>query len=112
MKKFHQGDIVFLDFDPTKGHEQSGHRPAIVVSNDDFSKIMGLYIVCPITNNTKPFPSHVLLDSRTQTTGAILCEHVRTMDLTARKSVFREKCPTEILEEVLDIIHSCFEVVQ
>jgi len=50
MINFHQGDIVFLDFDPTKGHEQAGRRPAIVVSNDDYSRIMGLYIVCPITN--------------------------------------------------------------
>lgn len=112
MINFHQGDIVFLDFDPTKGHEQAGRRPAIVVSNDDYSRIMGLYIVCPITNNTKPFPTHVPLNSRTKTTGVILCEHIRTQDFSKRNPAFQEKCPADILEEVLEIIQSCFEVVQ
>lgn len=109
QQRFKQGDIILLDFNPTKGHEQAGRRPALVISNDDYSKIMGLYIVCPITNNTKPFPSHVPLDDRTQTTGCILCEHVRTVDLNARGAVFKEKCPEDIFEEVLDINSSFYE---
>ena len=56
---FKQGDIVYIDLDPTKGHEQAGKRPCLVISNNDYNKIMGLFIVCPITNNTKNFPTHV-----------------------------------------------------
>lgn len=50
---FQQGDIVFMDFNPTKGHEQAGRRPALIISNNDYNRIMGLYVVCPITNNTR-----------------------------------------------------------
>lgn len=52
---FKQGDIVYIDPDPTKGHKQARKRPCLVISNNDYNKIMGLFIVCPITNNTKKF---------------------------------------------------------
>ena len=104
---FKQGDIVYIDLDPTKGHEQAGKRPCLVISNNDYNKIMGLFIFCPITNNTKNFPTHVKLDSNTITTGCVLCEHVKTLDLKARKATKKEECPQNILQEVLDIVHSC-----
>lgn len=97
-----------MDFDPTKGQKQSGNRPAVIISNNDYQKLMGLCIVCPITNNIKKFPTHVMLDSRTKITGSILCEHVRTVDLVERKSIFKEKLPKDLLDEVLDIVQSCF----
>lgn len=105
---FNQGDIVFMNVDPNKGLEQSGSRPAVVISNNDYQKLMGLCIVCPITNNMKKFPSHVMLDSRTKITGSILCEHVRTVDLEERKTIFKEKLPKDLLYEVLDIVQSFF----
>lgn len=46
-----QKDIVFLDFDPTKGHEQKGYRPAIVISNDVFNQNTKMIMLCPITSN-------------------------------------------------------------
>ena len=55
------GDIVYLDFNPTKGHEQNGFRPAIVLSNDVFNSFTKMVIVCPITTNIKEFPTHHLL---------------------------------------------------
>ncbi len=48
-----QGDIVLLDFNPTKGHEQNGKIPAIVISNNIFNKNTRRVIVCPITSNEK-----------------------------------------------------------
>ena len=45
-----QGDIVKLSFNPQKGHEQAGFRPAVVVSNDVFNRNAKLAILCPITN--------------------------------------------------------------
>ena len=56
-----QGDIIFIDFNPTKGHEQSGNRPAIVISNNVFNINTKMIIVCPITSNIKRFPTHYLL---------------------------------------------------
>ena len=109
MKYFEVGDIIMMNFNPTKGHEQSGHRPAVVLSNRDYARLMGLAIVCPITNNMKPFPVHVPLDERTKTTGCILCEHIRTVDLSHRNAQFIEKVPDDIFEEVKDIVMSFFE---
>lgn len=105
---FKQGDIVFMDFNPTRGHEQAGRRPALIVSNNDYNRIMGLYIVCPITNNTKVFPSHILLPSGLSTTGAVLCEHVRTVDIEKRNPIKKEECPASTLDEVLEIVESLF----
>ena len=93
-----------MDFDPTKGHEQRGRRPAVIVSNEEYARFTGLCMVCPITNNTKDFPMHVKLDNRTHTTGAVLCEHIRAVDLAVRNAEFKEKLPKDIVEEVMDII--------
>ena len=67
----------------------------LIISNNDYNKIMGLFIVCPITNNTKYFPTHVNLDSSTMTTGCILCEHVKTLDLKVRKAKKKRRMSTK-----------------
>lgn len=103
-----QGDIIFVNLSPTKGHEQFGARPALIVSNNDFSKYTGLYAVCPITSTMKAYPSHVKLDGRTNTHGMILCEQVRVIDLNARQAIKKEECPADILNQVLKIVKSIF----
>ena len=57
-----QGDVVFLSFNPTKGHEQSGFRPAVVISNNVFNENTKMVMVLPITSNTKEFPTHYKLE--------------------------------------------------
>lgn len=104
--EFQQGDIIYVDFSPTSGHEQSGKRPALVVSNDDFNQITGLVVVCPITSKIKDFPSHINLDDRTETVGQVLCEHVRTLDVKARNATKKEECPSDILLNVIKIVKS------
>jgi mRNA interferase MazF len=59
-------------------------------------------MVCPITNTNRGFPLHVPLDDRTITTGVIMCEQVKTLDIYARKVVFKEKTPLDIIEEVVE----------
>jgi len=106
MYQAKQGDIVRIDFNPQKGFEQSGTRPALVVSNNFFNKLSSLALVCPITNTSKDFPLNVNLTEQTSTTGSILCQHIRSVDLKARNAYLIEKVPDLILEEVLNIIHS------
>lgn len=104
-----QGDIIKLSFNPRKGHEQAGFRPALVISNNVFNKNTNLAILCPITNTNNKFPLHVALDRRTQTAGVILCEHIKSLDLNARENVFVEKCPKDILDQVINIVYSQVE---
>ena len=104
-----QGDIIKINLNPQKGHEQAGYRPAVVISNDFFNQHTNLAILCPITNTNNGFPLHVPLDGRTTTTGVILCEHIKTCDLNARGYVFIEKLPDDILSNVFDIVYSEIE---
>ncbi|MBP1592634.1 MAG: type II toxin-antitoxin system PemK/MazF family toxin [Oscillospiraceae bacterium] len=105
-----QGDIIKVNLNPQRGHEQAGYRPALVVSNETFNKYAKLAIVCPITNTDNQFPLHVSLDERTTTTGVVLCEHIRALDLNSRPCVFVEKIPDDILRKVTDIISAEIEI--
>ena len=104
-----QGWIIWLDFDPQTGHEQKGRRPALVISNNTFNDFSGFAFVCPITNTGKGYPFHVRLDKRTKTTGTILCDQARTLDINARKYKTIEQIPDDLLNEVLDIIGGFLE---
>lgn len=105
-----QGDIIMLEFNPQAGHEQRGKRPALVVSNSTFNKFTKMSLVCPITNTDRNFPLHVSLDSRTVTTGVVMCEQVKSLDVFARNAAFREKVPSNIIEEVVDIVYGFIEM--
>jgi mRNA interferase MazF len=105
-----QGYIIWLDFVPQTGREQKGRRPALVISNAVFNNFSNLAIVCPITNSTKNYPFHIKLDERTKTTGVILCDQARTLDINARNYEFIELIPEDILLEVLDIIIGFIEI--
>ncbi len=104
-----QGDILTLDFNPQAGHEQKGHRPALVVSNNTFNRRTRIAVVCPITNTDRSYPLHIPLDERTSVTGVVMCEQVKSLDVNARNAVFLEKAPSDIVEEVLDVIAGFFE---
>ena len=99
-----QGDIIWVDFDPTKGREQAGHRPAVVISQTAYNENRDLVLICPITNTTKPLRLRVMLDDRTQTKGDIICEQVRTIDLLARKHKVVEPLPKDLLKKVLEAV--------
>ena len=105
-----QGDICYMNFDPTKGHEQSGLRPAVVISKDNFNKYTNMAIICPITANIKKFPTHYELINTKKVKGAVLCEHIRSIDFNARKLSFVEKIDKEELEEIIDIINGLVEL--
>ena len=102
-----QGDIVFLDFTPTKGHEQKGYRPAIIISNDVFNKNTKMTIVCPITSNEKDFPTHYLLKDSKKIKGSVLCEHIRSIDYEIRNLKFVEKTSENDFNNIKDLIDAC-----
>lgn len=104
-----QGDIIKVDLSPTVGHEQSGYRPVVVVSNDFVMKQTNMVYIAPITNTIRHFPLHVELDDRTKTKGEILCEQIKAVDLSARKFTSVEHIPDDILKRILDRIIGCFD---
>jgi len=56
-----QGEIWFADLNPTKGSEQSGKRPVVIVSGDTLNDALPVVIVVPITSKIKSYPTCVLL---------------------------------------------------
>jgi len=105
-----QGDIIKLNFDPQAGHEQKGRRPALVISNTTFSQVTRTAaMVCPITRTDKKLPFHINLDDRTQTTGMILCDQAKIVDIQARNFEFVESAPEDIVLDILDVVAGFIE---
>ena len=104
-----QGDIVFLDFNPTKGHEQKGKRPGIVISNDVFNINTKMVIICPISSNKKEFPTHYILEDSKKIEGSVLCEHTRSIDYETRNLKFIEKASENDLLSVIMLYNACFD---
>ena len=95
------GDLIWTDFDPRVGREQSGRRPALVVSPADFCRVTEFAIVCPITSHVRPFGTSVVLPLGLPVAGEILTSHVRSIDTLARPiSYAGAAVSAEILNEV------------
>jgi mRNA interferase MazF len=45
-----RGDIVWADLDPVKGHEQAGHRPVLIISDDILNRHSGTVIAMALTS--------------------------------------------------------------
>ena len=82
------GDLIWTDFAPTKGREQSGRRPALVVSSRVFTEMTGLAVVCPITSRARPFPTSVVLPPGLPVAGEVLTSHIRSIDTLARPVLY------------------------
>jgi mRNA interferase MazF len=78
------GDIAWVNFDPVKGTEQSGTRPALIISEGAMHKITTRAIICPITRNVQPWPTKILLPTGLAVQGAVLIDQVRSIDRRAR----------------------------
>lgn len=104
-----QGDIIKVNFDPTYGHEQSGYRPALIISNSLFNERVGLSICCPITSVDKGYPVHIPIPEGEAVEGVIMCDQVRTLDLKTRKFHKVGELSEKVLEDVLEIIVSSIE---
>lgn len=74
------GELIWVDFDPTFGHEQAGRRPALVVSDEAYNQQSSFVVVCPITRNSKLWPFKVALGDEPPIEGRILVDQVRSID--------------------------------
>lgn len=95
-----EGDIVWLEFDPQAGHEQAGHRPAVVLSRKAYNQKTGLAIFCPITSRVKGYPFEVNVDGK-KISGAVLSDQVKNLDWKARRAKLIAKLDDEALAEVV-----------
>jgi len=104
-----RGDLVWLQFDPQAGHEQSGRRPALVVSPDAYNARVGLALVCPVTSKPKGYPFEVVLPDGLEVTGAILSDQLKSLDWRARRATRIANLPEPVFEEVIARIRPLIE---
>jgi len=93
------GDIVWLEFSPQAGHEQAGHRPALVLSPAAYNSKTGTMLCCPMTTQIKGYPFEVIIQAK-GVSGAVLSDQVKNLDWKARKATPKDKASIEELDEV------------
>ncbi len=108
-----RGDIYLVSLDPAVAHEQQGMRPVLVVSPDEFNRMNRMPVVLPITSGGA-FARNAgfavsLAGAGTRTTGFVLCNQLRSLDVGARSGRRLESVPDEILDEVFARLATLFD---
>lgn len=78
------GDIVWLSFNPQAGHEQAGHRPAVVLSPAAYNAKTSLMVCCPMTSQIKNYPFEVRISGASPS--AVLADQVKSLDWRQRRA--------------------------
>jgi mRNA interferase MazF len=91
-----RGEVVWVDFNPQSGHEQAGHRPAVVISNATFNR-SGLFAVMPVTNTVRGNPFEVPVPPESGATGVVLANQLKTLDWRSRKAVRKGRVPPDVV---------------
>ncbi len=95
-----RGDVVWLQFNPQAGHEQAGHRLALVLSPKRYNKITHLMLCCPLTTSVKGYPFEVRTNINNKD-GVILADQIKSLDWVARKARKEARVDKSVVEEVL-----------
>ncbi len=100
-----QGDIIIVKLDPTKGSEQAGTRPVLVISQDLHNEKQKMIFACPITNSKRNYPTHIPIGERCNNiTGFVMCEQLKALDYEKRAVKLIDRASDELLEDVLEIL--------
>jgi mRNA interferase MazF len=103
-----QGDIIKINLDPKKGHEQAGYRPYLCLSNKIVSDYANIAIFAPISSTERKYPLYIPL-LKTKTTGNVLLDQLVTIDYNARDFHFVETISSALLQQILSIVVMVFQ---
>jgi mRNA interferase MazF len=78
------GDIVWISFDPQAGHEQAGHRPAVVLSPAAYNTKTSLMLCCPMTTQIKNYPFEVFIAGPARS--VVLADQIKSLDWRTRRA--------------------------
>jgi len=92
------GDVVWLNFTPQSGHEQAGHRPALVLSPATYNDKTDLMICCPMTTQIKNYPFEVPIAGTPQS--VVLADQVKSLDWRRRKAAKKGAVTADDLADV------------
>ncbi len=95
-----RGYLAYVNFDPRLGHEQSGNRPAVILSPYVYHAKTPYMIVCPITSNVTPYPFKVALPDGLPISGAVLVDQVKSVDRWARGCDVVGILPNDVMADI------------
>ena len=101
------GDLVWLNFTPHAGHEQAGHRPALVLTPAAYNRKTSLMLCCPLTTQIKDYPFEVGLDGTPPS--AVLSDQVKSLDWRSRNATRKGRISREQLAQVRAKIHALID---
>jgi mRNA interferase MazF len=96
-----RGDAIWITLNPQSGHEQSGRRPAVVLSPRSYNGKTYLAVLCPVTSQIKGYPFEVNIPESLPIGGAILADQVKSLDWKAREAELICPLPNDTISEVL-----------
>lgn len=99
-----RGDLIWLNLDPTVGHEQSGLRPALVLTPKLYHERSGIALVCPVTSVFKNYPFQIPLPTLKKIHGYVLVDQIKSLDFRARGFTFIEKTPHSFMKKVQELL--------
>lgn len=102
------GDIVWLRFDPQAGHEQAGHRPALVLSPARYNGPRGMMICCPMTSRIKGYVFEVVIS--TAPPSAVLADQLKSLDWRARRATHKGTVSPAALADVKGKIAALLQI--
>ena len=104
-----RGDVVWIAFNPQAGHEQAGHRPAVILSPKAYNGKVGLALLCPITTQVKGYPFEVALPDGLPVSGVILSDQIKNLDWKARNAKKVCSLPDDVMTGVLQRVKALIE---
>lgn len=111
-----RGEIYFVDLNPTKGREQAGNRPVLVLSNNTINKLPLVVTVVVGTkgeNISRNYPTNVRIsssDSGLSIETVFLCFQIRSLDPNRFPEKPAGKLSAEVLERIDDAVRYCLDL--
>ncbi|MBI3252989.1 MAG: endoribonuclease MazF [Candidatus Omnitrophica bacterium] len=95
-----RGDVVWISFSPQSGHEQAGHRPALVLTPKAYNRKTGVAVFCPITTKAKGYSFEVVIPPGHEISGVVLSDHLKSLDWRGRRAHFCCVMPAGLVDDV------------
>ena len=107
------GDLIWIDLSPTLGHEQSGRRPALVLTSTKYNAASGLCVACPITSRVRGYPFEVAMPDDAAVRGvvlAVLADQARSLSWEKRYVQRIDRAPGNLVADVRERIAALLDI--
>lgn len=109
-----RGQIWLADLNPTRGHEQAGTRPVLVVSHDTFNHgPAGLVFVLPLTRTDRRIPAHIPInppEGGVKVRSYVLCDAIRAISKDRLVGSAWGEASSETMQQVAEMLRMLMDL--